>query len=260
VPIGIEEQEDRYRYCVNGTDFLVGECYNDVVEYTNWVDNYLGDNCAGLTLNGMSFVDDYGWDRENCASRHHFMCRVDCGEIPTPEPETTLAPTTVSTKEPATTISPWERQIEVVVVEGDFGEWQGEQKMCDENGYVCGLTTRYQEDKGRFNDNTALNGISMECCDYFAGEDNFPEIKVVSNGFEGDLIRQFNCGKFKYICGMRTRYAAKGQYSDETALNGLEVQCCDKYVWSSHETYVVNQGDWGEWQNNETKCPSMFVE
>ena len=141
VPIGIEEQEDRYRYCVNGTDFLMGECYNDVVEYTNWVDNYSGDNCAGLTLNGMNFVNDYGWDRENCASRHHFMCRVDCGEFPTPEPETTLAPTTVTTKEPATTNSPWEQQIEVVVVEGEFGKWQGEQKMCDANGYVCGLTT-----------------------------------------------------------------------------------------------------------------------
>lgn len=187
------------------------------------------------------------------------MCRVDCDLLPTPEPVTTDAPVTTDSPTTLIPLPPWERQIDITIIEGDFGEWQPSQKMCQYSGYVCGLTTRYQEFKGSgiTQDDSALNGISLECCEWEDKEDHFPQIKVISNGFEGDLIRNFNCGKLKYICGMRARYAAPPQ-DDETALNGIEVQCCDKYIWQSHETYVVNSGDFGDWQNNYTKCPMDY--
>jgi len=84
-------QQEKYLYCVNGTDVLMGECYGDDVEYTNWTsDEWDTENdCATTRLSGVGFTDDYSWVKENCAARHQFMCRVDCGELPTPEPTTT---------------------------------------------------------------------------------------------------------------------------------------------------------------------------
>ena len=88
-------QQDKYLYCVNGTDVLMGECYGDNVEYTNWKSDEAntGNDCATSRLSGAGFTDDYSWEKENCAARHQFMCRVDCDST-TPETTTKTSPTT----------------------------------------------------------------------------------------------------------------------------------------------------------------------
>ena len=188
------------------------------------------------------------------------MCRVDCGELPTEEPPTTELVTTTVVPEPTNTpLPPWERQIEITVIDGNWGEWQNSKTMCNNNGYVCGITTRYQKFKGSSvnQDDSSLNGITLECCDWEDNDHHFPQIKSVSNGFEGDQYNTAACGKYKFICGLRAKYAAPG-YNDETALNGLEIRCCDKYIWASHDIYPVVLGDFGEWQNNFTLCPNNY--
>jgi len=73
---------EKYLYCVNGTDVLLNECYDDDVSYTNWSDEVdAGNECATARLLGKGFTD-YSWKKENCGYRNHFMCRVDC-EKPT---------------------------------------------------------------------------------------------------------------------------------------------------------------------------------
>ena len=56
----------------------------------------------------------------------------------------------------------------VLVEEGIWGVWgkNGDQKaiFCPDNTYVCGLKTRFEGSLG--GDDTALNGIEMQCCKF----------------------------------------------------------------------------------------------
>jgi hypothetical protein len=59
----------------------------------------------------------------------------------------------------------WRQNSNVQTVEeGLWGDWRG-MKMCPEGKYVCGLEARFERDQGK-NDDTALNGIRMTCCDF----------------------------------------------------------------------------------------------
>lgn len=57
-----------------------------------------------------------------------------------------------------------EGAVEVSAQEGMYGNWTGV-KMCPAGTYVCGLNTRF-EGYQRENDDTALNGIRMQCCKF----------------------------------------------------------------------------------------------
>merc|ERR1711879_262845 len=130
--------------------------------------------------------------------------------------------------------------------------------MCPSDRYICGVTTRYQEFKGDevHLDDSALNGITIHCCDGY--QEEYPLVVPVSQGFEGNTYNQFICegNSFgnKFICGMKTRNHAPPQ-NDNTALNGLAVQCCDKRNWSLTDSHIVIEGDFGDWQDDFYKCP-----
>ena len=57
-----------------------------------------------------------------------------------------------------------EGSVEVSVQEGMYGAWGG-LKMCPVGTYVCGLHTRFEGNQGS-GDDTALNGIRMQCCKF----------------------------------------------------------------------------------------------
>jgi hypothetical protein len=57
-----------------------------------------------------------------------------------------------------------EGSVEVSAQEGMYGNWTG-LKMCPAGTYVCGLNTRFEGDQ-KSGDDTALNGIRMQCCKF----------------------------------------------------------------------------------------------
>merc|ERR1711893_215940 len=127
------EFENKYQYCVNGTKpQLPDQCYDDKASYAKWdIARSDNKNCGSVhldTYSQMSFNNDYNWVHEDCSKNsNHFMCRVDCDKLPTPEPPTQASTTTVKTTT-TTPLPPWERQISITVNNGDFGQWQDSQK------------------------------------------------------------------------------------------------------------------------------------
>ena len=57
----------------------------------------------------------------------------------------------------------WTTQQSVLVWQGKWGNWENLQ-MCPQNYYTCGLQTRFEPDQGFYADDTALNGMKMQCC------------------------------------------------------------------------------------------------
>ena len=57
----------------------------------------------------------------------------------------------------------WTTQSSVLVWQGKWGNWEN-LKACPQNYYVCGLQTRMEKDQGFYSDDTALNGMKMQCC------------------------------------------------------------------------------------------------
>ena len=59
----------------------------------------------------------------------------------------------------------WDEGSESVTVQDSiWGGWMG-LKMCPAGTYVCGLETRFEGDQ-KGGDDTALNGIKMQCCKF----------------------------------------------------------------------------------------------
>lgn len=256
--------QNNYLWCPNGTDVLLGQCYNDEITYTNFIAEEPGYNCGSTRISGNSFEKDYGWINESCDKRaNRFICRLDCSYFP--KPTTTPAPTTtVRTTTTKNSLPPWEIQVDVTINEGDFGEWQAKPVMCPYNFYVCGISTRSQAFKGAagWNDDTMLNGISISCCDSNTKEWE-PVNVTISTGFEGSDYDYQGCvdsGKhtnYKYVCGLKTRYEYPPQ-SDNTGLNGIEMKCCDRYIWGSDKDVLVVSGGFGEWQDDFVTCPNNY--
>ena len=58
----------------------------------------------------------------------------------------------------------YDNSNDVIVENGIWGNWKG-MKMCPAGKYVCGLEARFEPSQGK-DDDTALNGIRMTCCDF----------------------------------------------------------------------------------------------
>ena len=103
-------------------------------------------------------------------------------------------------------------------------------KVCKPGSYISGMQVRYS-DPLPFNDNTALEGLSIICRDPY--ERSFiTETLTVEWGNWG-LWREKVKSKFNFVCGVDGQYQkfeeSKGKQVDEpdnTGLNGIRVEMC----------------------------------
>jgi len=150
----------------------------------------------------------------------------------------------------------WTTQSSVLVWQGKWGNWDN-LKSCPQNYYVCGLQTRMESDQGFYSDDTALNGMKMQCCQ--KSSTTSKTNVTISDGYYGDWGNMTFCTDGSYVCGMGARYEAPGN-ADETALNGVAATCCSTSNWDVKNNHVVEQGIWGIWEQPAYLCPkSSYV-
>lgn len=61
-------------------------------------------------------------------------------------------------------IGSWHKKGQTVYG-GKWGNWKG-MKHCPKDHYVCGLEVRFEDDQGG-GDDTAMNGLKMDCCRFY---------------------------------------------------------------------------------------------
>ena len=79
----------------------------------------------------------------------------------------------------------WTTQQSVLVWQGNWGSFEN-LRMCPQNYYVCGLQTRFEPDQGFYADDTALNGMKMQCCQKQSSYSYATNV-TVSEGFYRNL-------------------------------------------------------------------------
>jgi len=243
---------NKYQWCPNGTD-IYNDCYSQF-NYNNFDTNNraMGD-CSTVFLNqGGNTFYEYTWKQESCVARRKFMCRLDCDEIHTTTTTTTKKPTTTvkTTAEP----SKWDQQLSVGVYTGKWGIWEGA-KTCPFDYYVCGMKSRWEEPQGSFGDDTALNSLELQCCYKDTTITTKTSVRM-AEGIEGNWDSSFSsCPSNQFVCGMQVRN--EDTAADNTALNGVEVRCCDKKIWANTSVVKIQEGEFGKWKNLVT-CPSDY--
>ena len=211
----------------------------------------MGD-CGTVFLNqGGNTFYEYTWKQESCVARRKFMCRLDC-DNPHHTTTTTKISTTTITTTTTKVPSRWEEQITINAYTGKWGTWEAVKK-CPKDYYVCGMKSRWEEPQGSFGDDTALNSLELECCHMTNGQKSSVRI---SEGIEGVWDSYYSsCPSNQYVCGMKVRN--EDSAADNTALNGVEVRCCDKQIWNKSANVMVKEGSFGKWKNLVT-CPADY--
>jgi len=118
---------------------------------------------------------------------------------------------------------------EVLVETGQFGDWENMHICPEDYRLVCGVRIRYQTDKtadtasleNETLDNTALNGLFMNCCNE---RGDFRDV-IVHEGFEGQWQETKQCPFGSKTCGFNVR--SDFNNTDQTAANGLQMACCN---------------------------------
>eukprot|EP01084_Bolivina_argentea_P133790 236139_1 len=122
----------------------------------------------------------------------------------------------------------------VMIENGFHGGWS-ETGGCDAGNLVSSLKLRYEPSGGALKDDTGLNGISALC-------DNKKELKFTGNG-GGWQANYANCPKNSFLCGIEAQFESGG--ADNTALNGLRMDCCDYRGKTVHNQKLWNgEGEW----------------
>lgn len=105
-------------------------------------------------------------------------------------------------------------------------------------------------------DYTGVNTLDFKC------SDGTP--LSIEPGFEGDWTDWHECPPNTFICGMEVRSEAQSSNKDNSAINGVRVDCCraPPSVGSSPAsvyaalTLTVSEGFWGDWSDT-SYCQSI---
>merc|ERR1712156_583816 len=130
---------------------------------------------------------------------------------------------------------------EVSLYDGNWGTWSGFQDLGP-NWYVCGASLRVEADQGS-GDDTAANGLILWYCD--ADDWYNQQSAVIHSGYWGDWSDRAMCPEGQYVTGGNVRYEFPID-GDDTALNGLQIQCGGS-TW-----HTVHNGYWGSWIGERT--------
>lgn len=127
---------------------------------------------------------------------------------------------------------------------GPWGIWSGEQQ-CPAGKRICGVSFQYEKHLGLEGDDTALNGVKFDCCDF----DPNPE-RLFFNGPKGEWTQYVSCGPESFISSFQTKYEEPNE--DNTALSMM------KYTCQNITEIVSPEFHFGEWGPEQT-CLDGYV-
>ncbi|MBN2718472.1 MAG: hypothetical protein JXX14_21690 [Deltaproteobacteria bacterium] len=107
----------------------------------------------------------------------------------------------------------------VVSHPGHWGDWKPYAGECAIQGdFIRKAQLKYEEAMGD-GDDTAANGFQVKCSDSIAHQ--------TIQGEWGTWQPMRECPAHQVVCGIQTRVESKRGGGDDTALNGVKLQCCN---------------------------------
>lgn len=110
-----------------------------------------------------------------------------------------------------------------------------------------------EEKQGHGRDDTAANGLRIMFCHYYLKNWRIrARWRLITSavGNWGTWQGMKMCPRGTYIVGARVRFEDRqGSGGDDTALNGLQIDCRDKYQTKTGKKITVALGYWGEWKD-----------
>jgi len=134
-----------------------------------------------------------------------------------------------------------------ITTRGTWGSWAS----CVPNAYVVGFSLKTQKD-AQF-DNSAVNGIKLQCAPYGA----LNNIGQVIQSLEGDFGQwgaNFTCPSDSYAEGFELRSEDNQGADDDSGANNLKLVCSDRQktvitgdglsfgAWTGRQSCLKNQG------------------
>lgn len=133
----------------------------------------------------------------------------------------------------------------VTVFDGRWGDWKNG-GAC-KTTFICGMRIRFEDALGG-KDDTAANGIRVQCCD---GRD----VLVNDDNPWGKWNEFASCPAGTAVCGGQVRFEWDGG-RDDTALNGIKLRCCNIQPPNDKmDEILVHPGIWGDWRDWQF-CPA----
>merc|ERR1711971_1505922 len=143
-----------------------------------------------------------------------------------------------------------------------WGDW-GEKSFCPDNSWAQGYQLKVESDQGGLDDDTALDGVRLECFDskgvYTGSVESTPQYT-----HSGEWMSKLYCTSNSFLDGIRLR-SEEGYYKknrmyiesdkantrslDETAANNIDMHCINKNTLSGNGMF------WGEWTDWKY-CPT----
>ena len=104
---------------------------------------------------------------------------------------------------------------------GEWGEWGRSSRTCNSGFNAADFKLEGYKNLG---DDTAGNALRLYCSS--GGSDPYE----ADGGEWGEYLDKLSCPADQVICGIKTRVDKYGSWSglDQTALNGVSLQCCKK--------------------------------
>lgn len=137
--------------------------------------------------------------------------------------------------------------VQVTIWNGDWGDWLT-WDIHDFEYYACGVTVYSEPPQGSNKDDIGIGGIRIYYCDRANWNDMESDIPSSWNpDFRSKAIwvRRF-CPYGKYIGRVRVRYESPQGAFDDTAINGMEVECHD-ITGQNWQRVMIHSGYWGGW-------------
>lgn len=126
--------------------------------------------------------------------------------------------------------------------DGNWGDWQGD-KFAPAGYYLCGANMRFESSQGS-GDDTATNGFIFKFCKLSNWSS---QNTMMFSGLWGDWKGWAMCPTGYFVNGFQVRFEKSRGDGDDTALNGLKIQCIN--LQFSKSVVTVYEGNWGDWQD-----------
>ena len=105
-------------------------------------------------------------------------------------------------------------------LEGDWGKWDESWTKCPIGEHITQLAVRGMQELGRIGDDYGATNVKVVCSSGKLFEGN--------GGKEGVWTDLIGCPKNMDICGMRAMIQRDQGIGDDTALNRIQLSCCQK--------------------------------
>ena len=128
--------------------------------------------------------------------------------------------------------------------------------MCTAGKHVVAFQLKTEKDQGGNKDDTALNGIKLQCADIGSGRDDSSIHSKV--GDWGDWGAEYRCPSGSALTGFRLRGEKDQGRGDDTAANNLMGFCRSSTTQEETDSITGDGLSWGDWSARRD-CPRGYA-